>query len=628
MFHLGFRPYIQKILAFTLVFCLFFNNASAFAAPNLSRSEILPGCEDINELTLRVDLNRIFQGTFASETNFDVAEIVNQQWNILNLDSVIDTEVSNAVNSIRSDAGLLEKFKSNWSSSQVDELTTSITYTAFNSPTLKSRLTQLSDNIAQVSSAKLELASANSLSSTIDCLQRFIGSQYSQTFVDIFDKNVAVSHTNTGDILNSINFSTAQLINQHKSGIIGGTLLIASTLASKTIANEIFSRIIPQLGARILGEQLSSNWIPVAGQFIGGAMLVKDLVDSLDGALPEIEKALQSPEVKQSIKQEIITTVDEELRTQSFQIARDISADIYAEWLVFQKDYQETLSLAGELPEFKKVLKQANEFSKVSSLVGISLNNMGRSKLVEYIQDGTFKRALFLPESSYQIIRTSHDLSTPIAWVNLAGSQIDGVVEYELYKHLSPQDLNRGILSDLLSLNDSATIAKLMLLDMTSVRELLGISQENLVALGAKLSAEDLEKLAGYLKGLQQYKVNQLVKFILNGNYLAIQDSTVMVSLIQSNNLNAAIKFWEAKRSLNSFISGTFQTLVGEISWRLVIHKYGIIRSGLLLLGIPLLLIFILWLFLWLFNKTLTSQISQILSPISQILNLGASNAD
>ena len=628
MFYLGFRPYIQKILAFTLVFCLFFNNASAFAAPNLSSSEILPGCEDINELTLRVDLNRIFQGAFASETNFDVAEIVNQQWNILNLNSVIDTEVSNAVNSIRSDAGLLEKFKSNWSSSQVDELTTSITYTAFNSPTLKSRLTQLSDNIAEVSSAKLELASANSLSSTIDCLQRFIGSQYSQTFVDIFNKNVAVSHTNTGDILDSINFSTAQLISQHKSGIIGGTLLIASTLASKTIANEIFSRIIPQLGARILGEQLSSNWIPVAGQFIGGAMLVKDLVDSLDGALPEIEKALQSQEVKQSIKQEIITTVDEELRTQSLQISREISSDIYAEWSRFEKDYKETLSLAGELPEFQEVLNQANEFSKVSSLVGISLNNMGRSKLVEYIQDGTFRRALFLPESSYQIIRTSHDLSTPIAWVNLAGSQIDGVVEYELYKHLSPQDLNRGILGDLLSLNDSATIAKLMLLDMNSVRELLGISQENLVALGAKLSAEDLEKLAGYLKGLEQYKINQLVKFILNGNYLAIQDSTVMVNLIQSNNFNAAIKFWEAKRSVNSFISGTFQTLVGEISWRLVIHKYGIMRTGLLLLGIPLLLILFLWLFLWLFNKTLTSQISQILSPISQILNLGASNAD
>ena len=563
---------IKKIILFILIFCFIINPTSVIAAPMQNIDYILPKCEEISQPQLRVDLNRILEEFIADETNIDFGAIVNRQWLSLNVDSAMDSEIDKAVDAISDNTNLINKFKSSWSSSKTEELTNQVTEIAFNSPELKSKFNQVSQNVASEISDKLELASTNSSSYAIDCLQKFVNKQYSQTFVDIFSQKINASVPDSQESNASLEPNT-NFINRHKFGFAGGTVL-ALSITGRRIAKTIGTRIFSQIGERILGR-IGSAVIPFVGETVGALMIANDIYQSLDGALPEIKKSLKSPEVKQIFKEKITNTVEEQIRAESPQIARELSNDIYAKWLDFQKDYRETLSLAEELPEFKSILAKTTDLSKISLLLDTTLNSTGRSQLVTSIQDGTFEQALSLPEISYKILENTHSLPVMVDWANLAGNQIKDVVELEIYKNLSPQDLDCQLVIEIISLQDSMTIAKISLLDIGSIRNLLSISKHNLLSLADKLTANDLQNLAGYLGELKQPQINQLVKFLLNSNPSIVNNSDVMTDIINSSDMNAAIKFWETPKNRTSIFNAMLKVFVGTISWELFTNKYG-----------------------------------------------------
>ncbi len=564
---------IKKIILFTLIFCFILNPINVFAAPMQNADYIITECEDISPAQLRVDLNRILEDFVADETNIDFGKIVNRQWQHFNIDSVIDSEVDRAVDAVSDNTNLINKFKSSWSSSKTEKLTNQVTEIAFNSPRLKSKFNQVSQNVASEISDQLELASTKSSSYAIDCLQNFVNKQYSQTFVDIFSQKINASVPDSQESNASLEPNT-ELINRHKFGFAGGAVLALST-TSRRIAKTIGTRIFSQIGERILGR-IGSAVIPFVGETVGALMIANDIYQSLDGALPEIKKSLKSPEVKQIFKEKITNKVEEQIRAESPQIARELSNDIYAKWLDFQKDYRETLSLAEELPEFKSILAKTTDLSKISLLLDTTLNSTGRSQLVTSIHDGTFEQALSLPEISYKILKNTHSLPVMVEWANLAGNQIKDVVELEIYKNLSPQDLERQLLIEIISLQDSAAIAKISLLDIDSIRLLFTISKHNLLSLANKLTADDLQHLASYLGELNQLQINQLVKLLLNSNSSIVQNSDVMTDIIHSSDMNAAIKFWETPKNQISVFNGIFKVFAGTISWHSFTNKYGI----------------------------------------------------
>ncbi len=564
---------MKKVVLFILIFCFILNPTSVFAAPIQNTDYLLPKCEEISQPQLRVDLNRILEELIADETKIDFAAIVNRQWRNLNVDSAMDSEIDQAVDTISGNTDWINKFKSSWSSSKTEELTDGVTEIAFNSPGLKSKFNQVSQNIASEISDKLELASAKSSSYAIDCMQKFVRRQYSQTFVDIFSQRINASVPDS-QVDNASLKPNTEFINRHKIGLAGGTIL-ALSITSKRVAKTIGTRIFSQIGERILGR-IGTAVIPFVGETVGGLMIASDIYKSRDGALPEIKKSLKSPFVKQIFKEKITHTVEEQVRAESPQIARELSNDIYAKWLDFQKDYRETLSLAEELPEFKSILAKTTDLSKISLLLDTTLNNTGRSQLITSIQDGTFEQALSLPEISYKILENTHSLPIMVQWANLAGNQIKDVVKLEIYKHLSPQDLDRQLLIEIISLQDSMAIAKISLLDIGSIRKLLTISKYNLLSLAEKLTADDLQNLAGYLAELNQPQINQLVKFLLNTNPSIIKNSDVMADIIHSGEMNAAIKFWKEPKNIISIFNGILKVFTGTISWRLFTNKYDI----------------------------------------------------
>ncbi len=601
---------IKKIILFILIFCFILNPTNVFAAPLQNTDYILPKCEEISQPQLRVDLNRILEEFIADETNIEFGAIVNRQWHNLNVDSAMDSEIDKAVDAISGNTDWINKFKSSWSSSKTEELTNQVTEIAFNSPALKSKFNQVSQNVASEISDQLEIASAKSSSYAIDCLQKFVNRQYSQTFVDIFSQKINASVPDSQESTGNIKSNNIQFINQHKFGFAGGAVL-ALSITGKRIAKTISTRIFSQIGERILGR-IGSTVIPFVGETVGALMIANDIYQSLDGALPEIKKSLKSPEVKQIFKEKITNTVEEQIRAESPQIARELSNDIYAKWLDFQKDYRETLSLAEELPEFKSILAKTTDLSKISLLLDTTLNSTGRSQLVTSIQEGTFEQALSLPEISYKILENTHSLPVMVEWANLAGNQIKDVVELEIYKHLSPQDLERQLLIEIISLQDSMAIAKISLLDIGFIRKLLTISKHNLLSLADKLTAGDLQHLAGYLGELNQPQINQLVKFLLNNNSSIINNSDVMADITRSGDMNAAIKFWETPKNITSTFNGILKVLAGAIPWHLFLDRYGISFTMSLIVIPSLVLVFVFAILLYQLRKYFKPQNTQV----------------
>lgn len=561
------------------------NTSFVYAAPIFQQEDyLLTQCEEISDTMLREDINRIMQEFFADEAQFDFKATVDRQWRTLNIDSTIDSEIDRAVDIVNNDAGWVNRFKSSWVPSKAEELTNKITDIAFNSKTLNRKLERLSQNMADELANKLELVSAESSAYAMDCLQRFVGNQYSYTFVEEFAKKIENSVPDPNQSLASFTPDTATFMKTHKFAFGGAAVFAVTTVTKRLINKHIIERVTQQVISRITGR-LGTSVIPVIGEIVGGALIVGDVVNSFGGALPQIQESLKAEEVKETFRQEIASKIEEELRNESSQIAREVTTDIYGEWLDFQKDYRETLSLLGELPEFKNIFDKTTDKSKIYSLVGISLNNMGRSQLVGSIQDGSFERSLSLPEITYKILETSHSLSLLEEWTNLAGSQIDEVVSLELYKHLSPQELDRQLLKEILSLKDSSTISKLSLLDIDSIRKLLMISQPNLLGVADRLTAEDLRRLADHLGELEQSQVNQLVRFLIDKDSSVIKNKKVMTHIIQSRNINAALEFWERQTSLVSLVRDTLNLFTGAISWGLFTDKFGI--------PIPLMVVFI-----------------------------------
>ena len=569
------------------------NNSIAYAAPLPEQADyLLPQCEEINEAQLRRELNDTIQKFLKDQPNIDFGKAVNQQWQTLRLDSVIDSEIDNAVLMVNNDAGLVNRFKSSWSPKKAEELANEVTQLAFNSSSLKNGLSQLSENMAEDLADKLEVVAAQSSSYAMDCLQKFIGSQYSQTFVSAFGEIIQPPDIDP-PVIPSLKPDPVQYIKNHKFAFAGSAVFVAAITAKirKKVVGTIVNRVFQQVGERVLGR-IGSSIIPFVGEIIGGVLITSDLIKSFEGALPEIQRNLKKPEIKQEIQTEIAKTIEQEIGSETSQLSREISNELYAVWLDFQKDYRETLSLAKELPEFKAILSKKefdlSDLSRISLLVGIALNNMGRSQLIASIKDGTFERVLSLPEISYKILETTHDLSSLVAWMDLAGKYIEDVVNLELYKQLSPQDLDRQLLIELLDLKDPLTISKLSLLDIGSIRQLLSLSKPNLVGLSKQLSSEDFQRLASYLGDLTQLEKNQLVMFLINDDPSIVRNVNVMAHIVQSRKITTAIQFWESeKNSFSLLLDGTSKVLSGAISWRLIADKFGI-PATVLFIAVPI----------------------------------------
>lgn len=620
------RDIARKTLIIILICCLIWNStgfyaASAYALGN--NNYIIPQCQGIKDEDFKSELKRNIENFFADEiTKNNIQPIVERNWQDLKLDAVIDYEVDDAVIAVKNQTGYWGRFTSNWNSEQAKRLTEKIINLAFNnSSAVGAKFQILSEKVAKELFAKIEPISVESSVYAMDCLQQFIGSQYSQIVVDVFDNNLQRS---IEDIGSNITLSTDSInfVNSHKGGFGGATYLLIKNVIAKRVIDQITSRVVQQVAERI-GTRIAESIIPI----FDAVVLLQTIWDfaNPDAGLATIRNYIKKPEIKQEFQRHITDEFEKEMRGQSKLIAGEIVDDVYKEWQNFKSGSSQLLSFAKELPEFEKILRD-NEPAKISLLLGELLAKMERSQVKALIKDGSFNRLISLPVSSYDILKMPEGFKLLFDWVNLSGSQIDDVVKLELYKHLSPKDLDRQLLIDILSLQEPSTISKLSLLDIDSIRKLLStVSKRNLLSIADYLSSDDLQHLAGYLDKVQPEQVNRLLKFLISTPSV-IKNPSVMAHILNSQDIDAAIRFWEKPVNLFTLFNSIFEVFADFTYLPLVSDKYGI-PIVILFIGIPFILVLalVLAIITWFYRQWLQiRQMQQSLGKSDAINNSGS----
>jgi len=154
---------------------------SAFAQETLPANYTFQECDQVEEATLWDELNRITQSVFAEELGgMGVAEIVKLNWVALNLDATVDEAVASATEKVMEETGFWDRFRSGWSPTKAEELTTEVATYAFGSSDFREALDLLSSDITDDVVAEIRLITTKSASSALLCCRHLSAIPYHQ----------------------------------------------------------------------------------------------------------------------------------------------------------------------------------------------------------------------------------------------------------------------------------------------------------------------------------------------------------------------------------------------------------------------------------------------------------------
>ncbi len=569
------------ILSLAVVDAVMLSVGQALAAPMLQNEEDLGACADLNEEDLRGELNVIAQQIFAADENgIDLEVMVDEAWRELGMDRLIDRQVDAAIARVRRDEETLDKFLSGWSPDKAEELTYLVAAAVFDSEEFRQAIDKLSARVAARIEARISALAAESVAVNLLCLRQFIDRHYAEAVVVAFATDISQSASDADLVTaNDLENGIMSVIDLHKTALGGVGVIIAVQIARRIavrIARDLSERVAGRISLRILGR-VGTEVIPLVGWIVGAGLIIYDVIDSLDGALPQIQKSLKEEEVKAAIREEIVASAEPELRQAMPLLAREIANDLYGEWLDFKRKHRQILALAEENPAFEAILSQADDLGQVAELVDVALASVGRKALEQAIDDGSFAAVLALPSAGAVILAGSGSFQTTLAWGELAGPDLDRVVESELYRYQDPSALNRALLGELLDIDDPAVIAKLGGLDQPSIATLLDVSTASLNELAYSLTPYELAQLATTLDGMDQAGRNQLVTIIVaDPEVVAMLTRPEMQRYIQSGrDLNAAIAFLNGPGDAGGYVNDLFRLATRRVSLDLFAAKYG-----------------------------------------------------
>ncbi len=183
-----------------------------------------------------------------------------------------------------------------------------------------------------------------------------------------------------------------------------------------------------------------------------------------------------------------------------------------------------------------------------------------------------------LPDAAVTLVRESGALQMALDWHAAVGSRLSEVVALEVYKHLTPDQVDRVQLDALLALSDKTAVARLALLPPAQSAELLTLAEANLVALANQLSPDDLGWLAAQLPALSAGQRNQLVARLISQPAVIepLRRLGGVAALAGAGNLDAAITFLTGPREGLDYAADAGSVLTGAVTPQLFWAKYGL----------------------------------------------------
>lgn len=540
-------------------------------------------CDSVAEAELRAELNAVAQRALEDDgIAASLADLVEQQWQQQQLDRVIEQEVTRAVAEVREREAYLSRLWSAWSPEKANQLASEITTQAFESVGFQDAIGRLSEAIAAAVAERMEQASIRSVSSALGCLQAFIGQKYSASLLEVFVTQV---NAQVGDLdLSGALDQEFSLPGMHSTALAGVGVIIGAQIA-KRLARRLSQRITGRIVTRVAGR-VAATLVPLVGWIAGAGMIAWDLWEGADGALPQIQEALTSPEVAAEIKQEINAVIAPELARELPKVAREVANSIFTTWADFKRQYAEVLRMADRNPTFKAILADTStgEIYKLAELVAAGTAALGNEQLDREIDRGRFARLFVLPSGAADILAASGSVDTTLAWGELAGGQLTAAAALELHRLRRPDQLDRATLQALVALNDKTGVKALLALAPDDTRSLLQLPPERLRPLLRRYDADDLRWLAGYARALtdsDQAAVEPLLERLASRpeQLARLKHPRLQNALAAGADVDATLDFLVAKPGLATFLGDASSVAGGSLPLALFWYKYGTPRN-------------------------------------------------
>ena len=498
------RP--RALVTLLLVLTLVASHAPAYAAPPRQAAPTgqytVSDCRTVDKDALRLEIERHALDVIQGETvPLNIEQLVARQWAVLGVDAAIDAAVARATADLYAQEDYFNRLASGWWGDKAQEYAEQVANAAFSSPEFRAKIEELSAAVGAEVARQVETQFAQAASVALLCLREYVGAQYAATLFAAFERTVQVE-TEQLDLTTG-GAPAINALATHQLALAGvGTILVTQLVYRLTqrLSERIAQRVAGRIAGRILGR-VGSSFLPVAGWIIGIGLIVYDLWEGGNGALPQIEEALTSPEVKAKIQEEIVTAIKDDLPDQAALIALETSVSLIEQWQQFCGRYQDICTTAEESDDYGRLLALVplDELDRLSRLTTWLLNQAGRATLNVVVADGRLERLLALPDATLTELMAWSEPAALLIWLELADGQLPRLVDYGVHRLASPGEFTPAALAALLALPGRAEAEKLLLLPPEQRSAFLSLPQATLDQLAAALTAADLAWLAGYL---------------------------------------------------------------------------------------------------------------------------------
>lgn len=516
----------QKLLIAFLVFCLALSHLPAQAA---APAQTDPGqytvgdCSRIDKQQVRDEIERHALAVVnASGAPADIDSLVARKWAELDMDAAVDEAVQGAVGNLGSQEAYWDKLISAWWGEKAQEYAERIANDAFSSPAFQVKLEELSTAVGAEVARQVETQFAEAASVALLCLKEYVGEQYSEQLFRAFERSVQADTANVD--LSASSPPVISAVEQHGLALAGvGTILVTQLVYRLTqkLTEKIAQRVAGKVVGRVLGKA-GSSFIPVAGWIVGIALIAYDLWEGNQGALPQIQEALQSEEVKSRIREEIAAAIKDDLPDQAALIALETSVSLVEQWQGFCTRYGDVCQVADQNPDFRSLLGfvALDELDSLAALVTWFVDQEGRRSLDNAVIDGSLEDLLALPQDTLAAVIAEMQPGEAIGWLQVAGDRMGRVVDLRMHRLAQPDEFDTYSLAAMLAVRDSADLQKLLALAPVQRDILLAQPADTLQALAAGNSATELAVLANVMLEPAQSPTSaaQIAEEVVQGN--------------------------------------------------------------------------------------------------------------
>lgn len=569
-----------------MVFTLFWVGLPVSWAQENAKEGHLEACLALRGADLHTDIEALSRAFFEAElAAVDLPRIVDRKWFELGLPELLEREVDRALEGVRADTGLTERFTASFSPAQATELAERVAYRAFSSDAFRSRLETLAGEVAADFTRTFTTVAARSAGETTACLQRYLGAVYGGALSRAFEAELRLRVEATGAEALTQRFTPAGGVGVTSAA---GVATVAGGYVARAVAQrlsaQVTRRVAGNIAARIAGRA-GTSVIPVVGWAVGGGLIVWDVGSSaVRGPFPAIRRQLAGEATQRQIQSAIVASLQGDLPMVSTELSATVAAEVSAQWEGFTERFEGVLELAETHPPFGAALAEVAD-EDLYTLAGV-VDHASAEEVVRAARGGDLKRVVRLGENAVSLLETVPSLARVLAWSEVAGNRLDEVIDFEIHRHKAPEDFSQRSLERLLDTDNFHTVAALSLLQPDEMNALLGLSHATLNALAAAIRMQDFGTVAFYAGALPEDARNALVVRLLErpSRVEKFAPKTVKEAVVRSREPLRAVTMVGSEPAFGVMGSDLFQSfgedaaavLAGTVPARLLLVKYSL----------------------------------------------------